>query len=149
MPFVVTGVDSQYQFNNIVISETLLPTASRDIVLPTDGIYKIEIDNAIYYFISTCKFNQCMLNLIKSLACGCIDARCKETRFYDINALMLQFQTYISLISSRNPNFNINTDSVIRDVELLNIPDIAKIFERLVEYCNECDTAPSNCISCK
>jgi len=147
MDVVIYTPNAQYEFDDAVTS-IIEPLDNLINVFATDGIYKVVIDGDEYYYIATCKMNACLLQVIKDSICNCSNDKCEENIHYKANAIIIQYQTYLSLISHNNPTFNFNTDSIIRDIDSLQVSDISQIMERISDYCTICDDKFTNCSSC-
>jgi len=119
----------------------------------TDGIYKITItidgNTNTYIFFSTCSIEQCYINIIKGAVCECCDNDdCRAKAYYRLNEFMILWNTYLSMISVNLANFDMISNNLIDYNSLLNIVEISKMQNRLIDLCNDCNSMTKKCKTC-
>lgn len=116
----------------------------------TDGIYTYAVTRGtetLYYIIIVyCNLEECFRKVIKDLVCECNKDDCRESAYYDFNALVIQAFSYFSMLNHEY-NFNYLYTAIDAD-KIAELYELHDFFERFEEYCLECSTKCINTKEC-
>jgi hypothetical protein len=129
---------------SLVYSVVLSPLSNQSIEILEDGIYKYEVardgeDTVSNFIVITyCKIQACLNQLITDLICN--DSICDDRFIYDftkLNAIIPQWSLMLQKLHSEYIN-NYVYDT-INNTKMAELYKLEIIYNRLVEYCNNCN----------
>jgi len=113
------------------------------------GLYEITINETKYSFLSVCKYNDCMLNLIKTISClPCEDDNCRMNIYKDFN-MFVTFRNMLYQLLAKQSNSMINYSNLIPILDSNVIIDINNVLQVLDNICDNCQGYFKRNLNCK
>lgn len=127
----------------------------------TDGVYKFEFtnegvgnQNIAFIIVTYCNLHTCLRKYIDYLMCKtaiepCCDdcAEENQAKLYNFNALILQAQTYFSLLYNEYiNNYFYDINDLSTESKIAELYQLQDFIDRFVVYCENCtDTSTDDC----
>jgi hypothetical protein len=128
-------------------TETIPAFSYVELILPNDGIYKVESDGITQYIFNYCSIEACMLDLHKRILLDdslCDECKLDKVLYQKALRLLPTYETWKKLLD-KDWVYDMQYKNTDVDGELARIYDAQELYLELIKLCDECSTSTKGC----